>query len=231
MKKFLALFAALTLAACSGDDDKNEVKQNKFVSTITVSYADTPEDVEVLTFLYDDQKHVKSIVDSDETFAAFTYQGDNLVSIADDDTAEAQYNFTYANDIFSGYSSFGELIPITHNAQANTYTLANSGAVLYVSGRDVGKIVEADGTVNIEVTYDTSKKGALYNVPGNNLFVLTAFSQLYPYISSQAMTSITESSFKYTANNTYDNDGYISKSILTSTDGVVFTLSYTYKAL
>lgn len=231
MKKFLALFAALTLAACSGDDDNNEVKQNKFVSTITTSYNDDSADGEVITFLYDDQKHIKSVVASDEILASFTYQGDNVVSIAGDDSTEAQYNFTYINDVFSGYSYYEDSYLIAHNAQANTYAFGDTGAVLYVSGRDLGKVVDADGNVNMEVTYDSSKKGALYNLPGNNLFVLTAFSQLYPFISSQAMTSVAEGDYKYTASNTYDNDGYITKSVLTTVDGEVITLNYTYKAL
>jgi len=230
MKKFLALFAALTLAACSGDDDNNEVKQNKFVSTITTSYDDSPEDGEALTFLYDDQQHIKSVVASDEIIASFTYQGDNVVSIAGDDSGEAQYNFTYTNGVLSGYSAYEESYPITHNAQANTYTFGDD-AVLYVSGRDFGKAVDSDGGTFTEVTYDTGKKGALYNVPGNNLFVMTFFSQLYPFMSSQAMTSVTEGDFKYTATNTYDNDGYVIKSVLTSVGGGVITLNYTYKAL
>lgn len=231
MKKFLALFAALTLAACSGDDDNNEVKQNKFVSTITTSYNDDSADGDVITFLYDDQKHVKSVVASDEIIASFTYQGDNVASIAGDDSGEAQFNFTYTNNILSGYSAYGDSHPITHNAQANSYDFGDLAAVLYVSGRDFGKAVESDGTIFSEITYDTGKKGALYNVSGNNLFVMTFFSQLYPFIASNAMTSITESSSKYTANNTYDNDGYVIKSVLTSTQGEVVTIDYTYKAL
>lgn len=231
MKKFLALFAALTLAACSGDDDNNEVKQNKFVSTITTSYSDIPEDGEVITFLYDDQRHVKSIVASDEIVASFTYEGDNVVSIAGDDSGESQYNFTYTNGILSGYSAYDESFPITHDAQANSYNFGDLAAILYVSGRDFGKALNTDGTTFSEITYDAGKKGALYNVPGNNLFVMTFFSQLYPFMSSQAMTSVTESNTKYTATNTYDNEGYIVKSVLTTVDGVAVTLNYTYKAL
>lgn len=230
MKKFLALFAALSLAACSGDDDNNEVKQNKFVSTITTSYSDSPEDGEVITFLYDDQKHVKSVVASDEIIASFTYQGDNVASIAGDDSGEAQYNFTYTNGILSGYSAYGESYPILHDAQANSYNFGDLAAVLYVSGRDFGKALNSDGSTFTEVTYDTGKKGALYNIPGNNLFVMTFFSQLYPFVSSQAMTSVTEGGYKYTASNTYDSDGYITGMVLKS-ESQEITLTYTYKAL
>lgn len=230
MKKFLALFAALTLAACSGDDDNNEVKQNKFLSTITTSYADSPEDGEVITFLYDDQKHVKSVVASDEIIASFTYQGDNVASIAGDDSGEAQYNFTYKNGILSGYSAYGESYPILHDAQANSYNFGDLAAVLYVSGRDFGKALNSDGSTFTEITYDAGKKGALYNVPGNNLFVMTFFSQLYPFVSSQAMTSVTEGGYKYTASNTYDSDGYVTGMVLKS-ESQEITLTYTYKAL
>lgn len=232
MKKILAIFAALALAACSGDDDNKEVAQNKYLSTITLSEDETPSgDDDVLTFFYDDKKHISSIVSEDEIVASFEYEGDNVISISTDDGASERYGFGYTNGVFSQIRIDGQMLPVTFNAQENSYTIGTINASIVVSGRDFTKALEADSSVYADVTYDNSKKGALYNIAGNNLFVMTFFSNLFPYIATKPMAGLRIGSDTYTTANTYDSDGYIVKSVLTSTEGESQVLIYSYKAL
>jgi len=231
MKKFLALFTVLTLAACSGDDDKNEITQNKFLSTVAITYNDYPDFYDVRSFYYDNKKHIKTVTKNDSIIAAFTYEGDNVVSIAYDEENVPLYHLTYNKGVLSGFSFVHDNHTITYNGQANTYTINNLGPVLHVSGKDFFKRVDFNGEVNTEVKFDSTKKGPLYNVPGDNLFVVTFFGELYPYVSAQAMISVTESTYAYTASNTYDDEGYVTRAVITSSGHEIATLNYTYKAL
>lgn len=232
MKKIIALFAVLGLAACSGDDDNDKATSNKYPDKVTL--IDVDGSSEAISFIYDSQKHIKTIAVNGEVLYDFDYDGDNIIAITADGDETPYYKFQYTNGIFSGYGVDDEpFAPVSYNAQNNSYNFTTLNAILTVSGRDFAKLTDSNSEVYTEVVYDSSKKGALYNVAGNNLFVMTYFSNLYPYVSTQAVKSLRiEGPNEYSVSNTYDSEGYVTQAVLTPlADGRVITVQYTYKAL
>jgi len=231
MKKLVTLLAAIiTLTSCSSDDDNNADKgNNKSLSSITLSNGDGTGQPEVLTVIYDDNGNIKAFAADDDILYAYKYDtNNNLISISRGLSSDAEYTFQYTNGRLSGYTDeSGTTTAIGYNEQTKMYTIGDSARQFSLKGRDIGTVSEA-GENMYTFNYDDSHKGALYNIKGDNLFVLTMFSELYQYMSVRPMTSIATGDDSYTLDNTFDADGYVTKEAINYNGQVQSVLTYQY---
>lgn len=231
MKKLLTLLVLIVMTSCSNDDDNNVDKgNNKSLSSITLSSGDGTGQPEVLTVIYDDNGNIKAFVADDEIVYAYKYDANNnLISIGSGLNSDPDYTFQYTNGRLSGYTDVEGAMTtaISYNEQAKTYTIGDSARQFSLKGRDIGT-VSTGGQNEYTFNYDDSHKGALYNVKGDNLFVLTMFSELYQYMSVRPMTSIETGNDSYTLDNTFDADGYVTKAAINYNGEVQSILTYQY---
>ncbi|ALM48874.1 hypothetical protein AMR72_08215 [Flavobacterium psychrophilum] len=232
MKKIVTLLALIILASCSSDDN-NDVNNgsNKYLSSFSIGSDDGTEQSEVVTVIYDDNDNIKAFVADDDIIFAYKYDSDNnLISMSRGFNSDAEYTFQYTNGRLSGYTDVysGTTTAITYNDQTKMYVIGDSDREIGLKGRDIGVVNDVDGENMYTFNYDDSKKGALYNVKGDNLFVLSLFSEFYQYLSVRPMTGISVFENTYTLENTYDSDGFLTKAAITTNGESQGVLMYQY---
>lgn len=226
MKKLFALLAVVMLVACNSDDDNNGPK--KYATAFRIGTDDTAPWIQLL---YDNNNNLTSIVAEGETEYSFAYNGNELASITYGGPDEApNYQFVYENGKLKGYT-IGEdttLNAISYNEQTKKYTVEDENIEIGLNGRDLATLGPVGGAAVIDLKYDGSRKGALYNVPTKDFFLLSLFANLYQYAGIRPLTSVTANSDAYTAENTYDSDGYITQMTLMQGGVEEYTIQYQY---
>lgn len=226
MKRFFAILAVVMLAACSSDDDKNDGPK-KYPTAFRLGTEATAPWIQLR---YDSNNNLTGLISEDEVQYSFAYNGNELVSITNGgDDEEPDYEFVYQDGALTGYIRNGETFPITYNKDSKTYIFEEEGLEVGLRGRDLGTGKLIGNTVNaLDITYDDSRKGALYAVPTKDLFLIQLFANVYYYLSARPIVTVGDNEDSYTAENLYDADGYITQMTLKSGADTIATIQYQY---
>jgi len=235
MKKILLLLSIITLFSCSNDDDsKNEAKEKKFVDrVILVSNGNTS----TITLTYN---NAGEIIGYDRSGTTLTYKYDQgrLTTITDTELNNTPYQLSYTNGELSSLKHYNDTYPVTHNTADNTYTF-NLGEInfkLGIAGRDIAFLNNFDGVSSQKFTYSSQNKGPMYNMETEKAYLVPLFSE-YAYIF---LTSMPTTQFKinsdgtekvYNATHTFDEDGYVTSTVLRSGNDQFLSAQFHYVTL
>lgn len=158
----------------------------------------------------------------------YTFGGDPVYEI----------NYGYTNGKFSSYydTYYDDTINFSYNAQYNQYTNSINGSRFILNVNDDISIKTASNN-EYSFTFDTTKKGPLYNVV-NKKWIPTLWYGISGLTSVEITTYPVTSLFDdniaqvnpYT--NTYDADGFITKSVFTVNNGYEnHEITYSYKSI
>jgi hypothetical protein len=178
---------------------------------------------------YNDSMQVTAYV-SDQDTIRFEYEQGKVVRVKEGNGIDP-YVFQYTDRVLSGIQHYSLYYPVSYNSQNKSYILEGGNFTFGLAGRDISYV---DQTQNYreDFSYDSSKKGAFYNIEGENIFPVTLFASFqYYYLTSAALKSITISgsdTINYITENTYDDQGYITSSILRSEGNEAFSVQYHY---
>jgi len=232
MKKILALICLACICACSNDDDPKQSKKKYLTEMIL-----TNEGVSTTYhFEYDASKNISAIrnnEDEDDNLY-YTYNGTSVSTIRVGQDLEPAVTLIYTADKLTGYTnSFDDYTPINYNQQTKNYLFGDEDYQYEVilKNRDVAKINIINSGEYFYMNFDQNRKGPLYNVATNNIFLMNLFSTLSPFLFVNAPTDFMYSQELFTCENTYDKDNYLTKMILTSNEGSNLTVNYTYEEM
>lgn len=218
--------SALSLLSCNNnDDDTSETEIKKYPESIILT-----KDGESTTtkITYNDKMQIIGYSEPSSNIT-FLYQNDRVVEVRENSNS-VPYALQYTNGILSGLTHYSNPYPVTYNSQQGSYGVGNFLS-FGLQGKDIAYVNSS--SEKEEFAYDSSKKGALYNLPDKDLFPVTLFSTFqYYYLSTRPIQTITLS-VKGTQNilkseNTYDSDGYITSMTLRSSTEEVFRVEYKY---
>ena len=229
MKKLFMLFAVALLASCSGDDDKNNNDGPQKLLT-SVALNDDP-DAGAISFQYDEKKNLKAILEDGDVEYSFTYNNNNELTGINDGNGESFFDIQYDNGQLSGYTAYGETYPITYNEQTKKYVFNSTEIEVALKGRNLGTVNDIGGADRLNIDYNDSYKGPMHSVPTKNIFLLSLFLNLYYYVSTSPISAINESGSIYTAENTYDEDGFVIQTIIKSGTQTQGTIKFQYSEL
>ncbi|RDI15722.1 hypothetical protein [Flavobacterium sp. AG291] len=231
MKKIFLLVTVVLLASCSADD--NNVVTKKLLSSFTITESGS---ISTTEFAYDANRNITGITKDGMTEYSFAYNKGNMIIIydgaLDNPDTKQLYNILNQNNQPTDYiDSDGKSWFITYNSTTKKYTFEGSGIEVLLKSRDIASVNDADDVVLATMEYDEEKLGCLYNVPTNNVYLLPLFTELYGYISAQAVKKITLNGTEYAVTNTYDEEGYVIKMVLMTEGGATRTIDYNYVEL
>ena len=245
VKNIATLFSVIALlCSCSSDDNNSNPEPGSDSVPVTgsdpvpvtapVKYVNKiiyVQDGETTTtqIVYDDAMKITAYA-SDATTLRFIYENDRVVAIKNENAIDP-YALQYTNGILSGLNNFSIYYTVNYNANDRSYTFEGGNYYSFgLTGKDI-LYTDTQG-YRENFTYDTTKKGPFYSLKAQDIYPLTLFGYVYYYTSAAAITSInitgTEANKMYTAENTYDDAGYITSAILRA-DGVeTFRVQYEY---
>ncbi|PZR22432.1 MAG: hypothetical protein DI539_05685 [Flavobacterium psychrophilum] len=230
MKKIFVLIAVIVLVSCSKDD--NAVVTKKMLTSFTVTENGAASTTELA---YDENRNITGITTDGVVKYTFAYNKGNLIVMydgpQDDPNTNELFNILYQNNQPSDYigesgiSSF-----ITYNATTRKYIFVASALEVLLKNRDIASINETEGDILAAIAYDETEMhfGCLHNAPNSSIWILPFFTDTYSDLSTQAMTSVTLNGTVYTAANTFDEEGYVTKMVLTSAGATTRTVEYHY---
>lgn len=159
----------------------------------------------------------------------FIYQDDRVAEVRENSDS-VPYALQYTDGMLSKLNHYSDSYPVTYNNQQKSYSV---GTFLSfgLEGKDISYINNT--SENEKFTYYTDRKGPLSDLPDNDLFPLTLFSTFqYYYLSSKPIKSIVlsnnDTDHTLNAENTYDNEGYLTSMTLRSASEVVLKVQYKY---
>lgn len=229
VKNILVLsFLTFSLLSCTNDDDDTGVESA--VKKYPESFILTKDGVSKTTHItYNDAMQITGYVDDYSTIS-FVYENGRVVKVKEGNGIDP-YTMRYTNGILSGLDHYSLSYPVSYNSQQNSYKIGDFTS-FGLSGRDI--LYVSNTPENTETfSYDTSKKGPLYDLEGENLFMVTLFASFqYYYLSASSIKSITVSndqeSLTYSSQNTYDEDGFLKSMTLRSGSQELFKVEYNY---
>jgi len=230
MRTLLALFCLTFLFACSNDDDVKET-QKKYLTQMNFTNDGVTTTIH---FEYDDSKNITAIKaggDGDDDLY-YTYNGTKLSTIRAGNETEPSMTFTYTADKLTGYTTnYDGDNPVSYNEQTKKYIFGDDDYKYEVSlkGRDVATISPIGGEANFYMNFEQNRKGPLYNVATDNVFLLNLFSTYSPLLFVNAPTDFLYSGVLFTCENIYNNDNYLIKMMLTSNENTAITIDYIYE--
>lgn len=210
MKKILLVFLAMAmLVSCNSDDDNKPTQ--KFMTTAII-------DGDPIVFQYDDNKNLKAMYSYGEPMYTFDYDNDNnLIAVSDEDDTDTPFiTIQYQNGQIASITNSGMTIPVTYNEQTSKYVFGGVNIEAGLVGKDLGTIDEIGGDNILTMEYVSDHKGPFYNTPTKNSFLYALLVDLYYFTSTKPIAKVTDMGEVYTAENTYDDEGYVIKSVLTS---------------
>jgi len=224
MKKILFAFLAIAmLASCNNDDDSKSTR--KLMTTAIV-------DGDPIVFQYDDNKNLKAMSSYGEVIYTFDYDNNNnLIAVSDEDDTDTPFiTIQYQNGQIASITNSGAVIPVTYNQQTNKYVFGGVNIEAGLIGNDLGTVDEIGGDNILTLEYVSDHKGPFYNTPTKNPFLYALLVDLYYFTSTRPIAKATDMGETYTAESTYDDEGYVIKSVFGSEeDGG--TIIYQYSEL
>jgi len=206
MKKLIVFLAALSLISCS-DDDGNKTK-NLFLESLTIVSPGNGGGGGAIEFTYNDDKQLKSLSGNGTDFT-IGYDEGRIISVHSSGSNGINYELGYQDGKLTTLTKDGTEYEVTLSNDGKTYTIAGLERAFTVNeDNDVASITE--GTTAYPFIYDNKYKGPMYSVKAENIFVLQ-FLLSAPYIFSRRPAS---DFLTYTAQNTYNSDGYLQKAVL-----------------
>ena len=252
MKKLLFVLAAtLIFVSCSKDEAPAPVvlpiatKVIEKINLLSLTTNTIPERYET-RFEYNANGAISKIAlyrnGSFDTSYTFTYQNNIPVSAIYEDAssgdAPSVINFNYTNDIYYStyYTMYNTTNIFNYNAQTNLFTSYDTTIKFMLnSNDDLAKKVRYATIANFN--FDSSKKGPLYSVKNKKwiaaLWYTSAVEQVYSnVITAFPVSGVTLDNTVIPYTNTYDSDGYVTKSTSSANNGNnTNEIDYTYKSL
>lgn len=250
MKKTISILVlSIVLFSCSKDDKPATNNQIKVIDKVAVQYtnsATTPENY-TTEYEYTTNKEISKITlyRNGEFQASYDYDYQNNIPVSaqyfnpeNDDNYPINYNYT--NDIFSSisYPTFNTLEVFTYDEILNEYA-GSGGNVQFRLNAENDIFQKTVSGTTLNYSFETNKKGPFYNVINKKWIpTLWFISRLeasfnnvttsFPVISVEDETSTTT----YNYNNTYDSDGFVTKSIYSNAAGTFsIEINFTYKKI
>lgn len=250
MKKVIAILTlSIVLFSCSKDDEPTSQPLVKVIDKINIKKTFSGGSnfvIDRLVFEYNDNKEISKIsrFENDDLFyiKTFVYQNNLPVSSMLDNFffGDPLYELTYGytNGIFSSYHDtyYDDTTIFSYNSQFNQFTNSINGNrfVLNESNDFVSRTASGN---EYAFSYDTTKKGPLYNVVNKKWIpsLWYAISALtINEMSTFPITSLFDDNLAQTNpyTNTYDADGFITKSVFTINNGdQAYEITYIYKSI
>ena len=247
MKKLITLLAlSIVLFSCSNDDATAPQPLVKVIDKIEVQKTNTNGNTLTnrFDFEYNNNKEISKIskfVESEFYYSlTYTYQNNIPVSSMYDYPEGGdpvyQINYGYTNGIYSSYydTFYDDTTVFSYNAQFNQFTSSINGN-RFVLNDSYDLVSISDSGNEYAFSYDTGKKGCFYNVV-NKKWIPSLWYGISGLriieMSTYPITSLFDDnlgqSIPYT--NTYDTDGFVTKSEFTSNNGTLaYEITYTYK--
>lgn len=235
MKKILLLLSVIALFSCSSDDDaNNEQKAKKYVDVVTLT---SNGNTSTINLTYNDAKEIIRYSRSGTTLT-YMYDQGRLTTITDTDLNNTPYQLSYTNGELSSLKHYDDTYPVTHSTADNSYTF-NLGEInfkLGITGRDIAYLNNFDGVSSQKFSYSTQNKGPMYNMGTEKAYLVPLFSE-YAYIF---LTSMPTTQFKfnsdgaekvYNATHTFDEDGYVTSTVLRNADEEFLSAQFHYVTL
>jgi hypothetical protein len=232
MKKlFFALFALTALVSCTDNDSdsNNNEGTQKFVTSMTIGEG---EDADLITFQYDENKNLKAYLEDGDLEYTFTYNDNNeLVAVTDAFDESSTVDIIYTNGVLSGYTLNGTTYPITYNEATKKYLFGGFGIEIGLEGRDIATVAETGQENYLTIDYFDVHKGPMYNVPTKDVFLVSLFTDLYYLTSTKPISGMNDEGQNYTTESTYDQDGFVTKMILSPEIGTDDVITFQYSEL
>ena len=243
------LLLSVVLFSCQKDDEPEPQKPIKVIDKINIkkTYSGSSTIVtDRLDFEYNSNKEISKIsrFENDVLYYSYTYVYQNNLPVSSmydftsggDPVYEVTYGYT--NGKYARYydSYYNDETLFTYNAQYNQYTNSINGNRFILNEFDDITTRTASGN-EYAFTFDTSKKGPLYNVVNKKWLPALWYGidglGILEY-STHPVTSLFDDNLAqanpYT--NTYDTDGFITKSVFSVYNGnSMYEITYTYKSL
>jgi hypothetical protein len=205
MKKFIVLLMAIGLVSCS--DDEGSKTRTLFLESLNVT-SPGGGGSGAIEFTYNDEKQIKTILGSGVEYT-MKYKDGRLSSFSNEDETTS-YEFDYDSDgILETLTENGVDHDVTYDEDDRKYTIEDIDRSFTLNEKN--DIIEIEqGGETFEFEYDNENKGAMYSLPSE--FYLISFLLNSPYLLSVHPAT---DFMMYSAENTFNADGYIQKAVLT----------------
>lgn len=223
MKRLILLLAAVCLVSCSDDDGGSKTK-TLFLESVNVTSPGSGGNS--IDFTYNDDKQLKTISGNGIVYT-MEYEDGRLSSFADEDET-VSYEFDYDNNgILETFTENGVGHNVIYDEDDRKYTIEDVDRSFTLNENNDIILIEQGGE-SFEFEYGNENKGSMYSSPSE--IYLISFLLNSPYLFSvYPITSF----MMYTAENTFNADGYIQKAILTidGEENPTATVYYNYTEL
>lgn len=250
MKQLLSILLLSTvLFSCRKDDDVIQQQPIKVIDKIEIkkTYSGSSNVlIHRVDFEYNANKEISKIstYENDVLYYSYTYVYQNDIPVSSmydftfggDPVYEVKYSYT--NGKYSKYydSYYDDATIFTYNEQFNQYTNSINGN-RFILNEFYDMSVRTGSGNEYAFTFDTSKKGALYNVV-NKKWIPALWYGISGLgivtISTYPVTVLFDDNLAqsnpYT--NTYDTEGFITKSVFSINNGnQKYEITYVYKSI
>lgn len=224
-KILLLSFLSLSIFSCSSDDESGSEQQNpvgkKLVQTINMGV--------LLKYIYNEDQTVK-ILDIGNNNMNFNYSENRISSI---EYLNDEYSFQYdANGKINSFTFNNLEVDVTYNAAANSYSYekeeGKQSTLKLTENEDIKEYsileTQTEELSKYEYFYDNSKNGVLTNSNpiAVYLVMITGFPDIGLYASKRPVQTFSNNGMAFSFENTYDDDKYVTKSIINGTNTVYY---------
>jgi len=225
-KILLLSFLSLFLFSCSSDVESGSEQQNpvgvKLANTINLNGI-------LLEYSYNEDQTVK-ILDIGTNTMNFYYSENRISSV---EYLNDEYSFQYdANGKITSFT-FNDLeVDVTYNAAANSYSYEKEEGkqltLKLTENEDIKEYsildTQTEELSKYEYFYDNSKKGVLTNSNpiAVSLVMITGFYDIGLYTSKRPVLTFSDSVTAFSFENTYDDDKFVTKSVINGTNTVYY---------
>jgi len=235
MKQVLTLLVFLSLFSCSNDDDSgnnNSPKTSKYVDRIALVSENGSFDI---ALTYNADKQIATYTRDATTRLSYEYQNGRLVRANDLDFPDSPYLFTYNDGILFSLKHYDDTYSVTYNKADKSYFFDGITTLKFgFSGKNIN-YVEEGLSGRQTFTYDNKNKGPLYNIDMDDLYFIPLFTDYsYSFLSAAPLSEIkieSENTITYKAENTYDDEGYLTSTVMRSGNDQLYSATYHYTDL
>lgn len=224
-KILLLSFLSLSIFSCSNDDKSGSEQQNpvsqKLVQTINTGV--------LLKYTYNEDQTLK-ILDIGNNSMNFNYSENRISTI---EYLNNEYSFQYdANGKINSFNYNDLEIDVAYNAATNSYSYEKEEGkqltLKLTENEDVKEYsileTQTEELSKYEYFYDNSKNGVLTN--SNHIAVylvmITGFHDIGLYASKRPVQTFSNNGIAFSFENTYDDDKFVTKSIINGTNTVYY---------
>lgn len=250
MKKIIAILTlSIILFSCNKDDEPTSQPLLKVIDKIEVKITATSNGsfhTEKIDFQYNNNKEISKIstFEENQLYYSLTYTYQNNVPFSsmyeypNGGDPIYEINYGYTNGIYSSYHDtyYDDTTIFSYNSQFNQFTNSINGNRFVLNESNDFVSMTASGN-EYAFSYDTTKKGPLYNVV-NKKWIPSLWYGISGLtiieMSTFPITSLFDDNLAqtYPYTNTYDADGFITKSVFTINNGdQAYEITYIYKSI